>query len=48
MSVLSENRDIAQLPLIMPSTPGLGIYDLIVKEFSRLGVEPHVICLNSS
>ncbi|WP_103106920.1 LysR family transcriptional regulator [Brevibacillus reuszeri] len=36
--------EIAQLPLIMPSTPGLGIYDLIVKEFSRLGVEPHVIC----
>lgn len=37
-------RDIAAIPLIMPSIPGLGIYDLIVKEFSRLGVEPHVIC----
>jgi DNA-binding transcriptional LysR family regulator len=37
-------RDIAEIPLIMPSIPGLGIYDLIVKEFSRLGVEPHVIC----
>ncbi|WP_409177624.1 LysR family transcriptional regulator [Brevibacillus fortis] len=39
-----EMREIAELPLIMPSTPGLGIYDLIIKEFSRLGVEPHVIC----
>lgn len=37
-------RDIAELPLIMPSIPGLGIYDLIVKEFARLGVSPHVIC----
>ncbi|MFP3388693.1 LysR family transcriptional regulator [Brevibacillus sp. SIMBA_040] len=36
--------EIAQLPLIMPSIPGLGIYDLIVKEFSRLGAPPHVIC----
>lgn len=37
-------REIADLPLIMPSIPGLGIYDLIVKEFARLGVSPHVIC----
>lgn len=37
-------RDIAALPLIMPSIPGLGIYDLIHKEFSRLGTSPHVIC----
>lgn len=39
-----QMRDLAEVPLIMPSIPGLGIYDLIVKEFSRLGVEPHVIC----
>lgn len=37
-------RDIADLPLIMPSIPGLGIYDMILKEFSRLGVGPRVIC----
>lgn len=48
-SPLSSHRQIpmqaiADLPLIMPSIPGLGIYDMIVKEFSRLGVEPHVIC----
>ncbi len=37
-------RDIAEIPLIMPSIPGLGIYDLIVKEFSTLGALPNVIC----
>ncbi|CAM5795633.1 MULTISPECIES: LysR family transcriptional regulator [Brevibacillus] len=37
-------REIADHPLIMPSTPGLGIYELLVKEFGRLGVTPHVIC----
>jgi len=36
--------EIAKLPLIMPSTPGLGIYDLLIKEFERLGAAPHVIC----
>ncbi|USG64499.1 LysR family transcriptional regulator [Brevibacillus ruminantium] len=39
-----QMRDIAHLPLIMPSTPGLGIYELLVKEFASLGVHPHVIC----
>jgi DNA-binding transcriptional LysR family regulator len=37
-------RDIADHPLIMPSAPGLGIYEMLVREFSRLGVSPHVIC----
>jgi DNA-binding transcriptional LysR family regulator len=37
-------RDIADHPLIMPSAPGLGIYEMLVREFSRLGVNPHVIC----
>jgi DNA-binding transcriptional LysR family regulator len=37
-------REIARHPLILPSTPGLGIYELLMKEFSRLGLEPQVIC----
>lgn len=37
-------RDVAELPLIMPSIPGLGIYDLIHKEFARLGAAPQIIC----
>lgn len=37
-------RQIADYPLIMPSIPGLGIYEMIIKEFTRLGVETHVIC----
>jgi DNA-binding transcriptional LysR family regulator len=37
-------KDVALHPLIMPSTPGLGIYDMLVKEFARLGVTPQVIC----
>jgi DNA-binding transcriptional LysR family regulator len=39
-----DMQKIARLPMIMPSIPGLGIYDLLVKEFSRLGVQPNVIC----
>jgi DNA-binding transcriptional LysR family regulator len=39
-----QMSEVAGLPLIMPSIPGLGIYELLVKDFSRLGVEPHVIC----
>ena len=37
-------RDVANHPLIMPSTPGLGIYEMLTKEFTRLDVSPHVIC----
>lgn len=37
-------REIARHPLVLPSTPGLGIYDLLTKEFSRLGVTPQVVC----
>ncbi len=37
-------RDIADHPLVLPSTPGLGIYELLLKEFSRLGVTPQVVC----
>ncbi|QQE73595.1 LysR family transcriptional regulator [Brevibacillus composti] len=37
-------QEIARHPLIMPSTPGLGIYELLNKEFARLGVTPNVIC----
>lgn len=37
-------RKIAHHPLIMPSTPGLGIYEMLTKEFARLGVTPQVTC----
>ncbi|MFY0542861.1 LysR family transcriptional regulator [Brevibacillus sp. H7] len=37
-------REIADHPLVLPSTPGLGIYELLIKEFSRLGVTPQVVC----
>lgn len=39
-----QMREIAAIPLIMPSIPGLGIYHLLIEEFHRLGAEPHVIC----
>lgn len=39
-----QMHEVAALPLIMPSIPGLGIYELLVKDFSRLGVQPNVIC----
>lgn len=37
-------KDIASFPLILPSTEGLGIYQLIYEEFTRNHLEPNIIC----
>lgn len=37
-------KEIANYPLILPSTEGLGIYQLIYEEFTRNHHEPNIIC----
>ncbi|KPV56558.1 LysR family transcriptional regulator [Paenibacillus sp. A3] len=36
-------EQIGQEPLILPSTEGLGVYQMIVEEFARHGVKPNVL-----
>ncbi|TMV49919.1 LysR family transcriptional regulator [Paenibacillus mesophilus] len=37
-------EQLAGHPLVLPSTAGLGVYQMIVEEFSRRRLQPNVIC----